>query len=113
MFDEMKHAAHNVFKATVESVTSVSHVSQFRQVMPPPAPHHARAAAAGAPPCAGSAPPRSGASTPGAGGRCSRLLVRAQPARDAPARGACVTWAAVSSCVVRERARAAALVGVV
>lgn len=31
MFDELKHAAHNVFKASVESVTSVSHVSQFRQ----------------------------------------------------------------------------------
>ena len=34
MFDEMKHAVHNVFKASVESVTSVSHVSQFRQVIP-------------------------------------------------------------------------------
>ena len=31
MFDEMKHAVHNVFKAGVESVTSVSHISQFRQ----------------------------------------------------------------------------------
>ena len=31
MFDEMKHAVHNVYKGAVESVTSVSHVSQFRQ----------------------------------------------------------------------------------
>eukprot|EP00960_Hanusia_phi_P075934 768486-Hanusia_phi.AAC.2 len=31
MFDAMKHAVHSVFKETVESVTSVSHVSQFRE----------------------------------------------------------------------------------
>ena len=27
MFDEMKHAVHNVYKGAVESVTSLSHVS--------------------------------------------------------------------------------------
>ena len=44
MFDEMKHAVHNVFKASVESVTSVSHVSQFRQVSSVLCLHHTAAA---------------------------------------------------------------------
>ena len=83
MFDEMKHAVHNVFKASVESVTSVSHVSQFRQVIPHTCRHaHVSAAlrarcgrAAGAPRMIGSSPARNtrGDSVTGLG--CPRTFV--------------------------------------